>query len=935
MRNLLRVTGSVLLILTLAGCATAPPPSGAELVPPEPPSIPQPPAAPDAYLAKLPPLIDRTLIFGDPQIASAQISPDGRFISFRKPYRNVMNIWVKRVEEPFDAARPITADTERPVRGYFWTEDGRYILYVQDKGGDEDFHIYAVDPAAASEASTGVPPSRDLTPLKKVRAFIYAVPEKTPNEILIGLNDRDPAYHDVYRLNLRTGKRTLLVKNDQKVAGWVADHDGNIRLAVRQTEDGGFETLTVSGRRVGKQIYRCSFEEFCEPLRFHKDNRLVYFETNKGDRNLTELTLLDPKTGATTLVESDPENEVDFGVPIFSDATEELIATIYVGDRRRIYPRNPTFARDLEILRSKLPDGEIGISSRTNDDRLMLVSVNSDINPGSTYLYNRDRGTVEKLYDLRPDLPSEQLAPMQPIRYRARDGVEIPGYLTIPKGADPKDLPVMIMPHGGPWARDVWGFDSWAQFLANRGYAVLQPNFRGSTGYGKRFLNAGNLEWGTGIMQHDISDGVKDLIDRGIADPSRVAIMGGSYGGYATLAGVTFTPDLYAAGVSIVGPSNIFTLLRSIPPYWTPVKKMFLLRVGDPDDARQAERLRAQSPFFHARQIKSPLLVIQGANDPRVKKAESDQIVVALRDLDRGVEYIVAPDEGHGFAGKENRLAMTAAVEKFLAGHLGGRYQESMEPEVGARLASISVDVKTVQMPASVTELLARSGGAAPRLMADALQPMKLDYSSTIKVGTREMTVESTREMKKETLEGRKIWRLETSSNGPMGAAKDVFIIDATTLAPVRRTAQQGPATVELSYSEGAVTGMMKAAGREIPINAKLDGPIFGEEAALDVVLGSLPLEAGYKTTVRTFDLLSQKVRTWSVEVAEPEAVDVPAGSYQAYRVKMVPIDGDPGGATVWITSERPRIVVKSETMLPPMMGGGTVNMVLKSRPVS
>ncbi|MGK2858073.1 MAG: S9 family peptidase, partial [Thermoanaerobaculia bacterium] len=664
MSRFLSPLAAVMILFSLS-CATAPPPPAAPAT-----------ASSSSYLDRLPPLIDRTLFFDDPKIASAQISPDGRFISFRKPYNDVMNIWVKGVNEPFEAARPITADTALPVPAYFWSEDGSFILYVQDKGGNENYHVYAVDPAAPADSATGVPPSRNLTPFENVRAMIYAVPEGTPNEILVGLNDRDAALHDVHRLDIRTGAHQMIIRNEQNVAAWVADLNGHVGLAWRQTPDGGSEMVRVEDGALGRVLYSCSFEETCQPIRFHKNAREVYIISDKGaDVNFSRLMLLDLESGATTLVEGDPENQVDFGQPIFSDRTEELIGTAYIGDRVRIYPRDDEFARVLADLRSKLPDGELGFSSSTEDERLLTVSVSRDVNPGSVYLYDTSSGALEKLYDSRPELPSESLAPMQPVRYRARDGREIPAYLTVPKGVDAKNLPVVILPHGGPWARDVWGYNSFAQFLANRGYAVMQINFRGSTGYGKSHLNAGNDEWGTGAMQHDITDGVRWLVEQGIADPKRVGIMGGSYGGYATLAGLTFTPDLYAAGVDIVGPSNLITLLNSIPAYWGPIRKIFTMRMGDPEIPEEKARLEAQSPLFRAAEIKAPLLVIQGANDPRVKKAEADQIVIALRDLGRPTEYLVAPDEGHGFAGRENRLAMFARIEEFLSKHLGGRYQ--------------------------------------------------------------------------------------------------------------------------------------------------------------------------------------------------------------------------------------------------------------------
>jgi dipeptidyl aminopeptidase/acylaminoacyl peptidase len=660
-----------------------------------------------------PPLIDRKIFFDDPKISGAQVSPDGKWVSFRKPHEGVMNIWVKGLDEPFDAARPITADKARPVVGYFWTEDSRYVLYVQDKGGNENFHVFAVDPAGEPSAEGGVPEARNLTPIDGVRAAIYALPESTPNEIIVGLNDRNPALHDVYRLNIDTGERTLVLQNDYGVGAWVTDLDGNVRMAFRQLPDGGSEILNLVDGKL-EQVYACTWLETCQPMRFHKDGERVYMISNKGDDvDLSRLMLLDPKTGETELVHEDPEGEVDFGGPLFSDATEELIGVAYMGDRLRIYPFSDELKKDLEFLRANLPDGELGAGSGTNDDNISIVSVSRDVDPGSVYIYNRAEGTVEKLYESRPELPKEHLAEMRPLRYPARDGREIPAYLTVPKGMGETNLPVVIFPHGGPWARDTWGYDGFAQFLANRGYAVLQPNFRGSEGYGKDFLNAGNKEWGIGAAQHDLSDAVKYLVDEGIADPERVGIMGGSYGGYATLAGVAFTPDLYAAAVDIVGPSNLITLIKSFPAYWGPFMKIWHLRWGNPDDPEDREDLLARSPLFAADQIKTPLFVIQGANDPRVTQIESDMIVSTLRGLDRKVSYMLAPDEGHGFRGRENRLAMMVAIEQFLGEHLGGRVQEDIDPEISSHLDKIMVDVATVEAPDIETYSMEAAGATA------------------------------------------------------------------------------------------------------------------------------------------------------------------------------------------------------------------------------
>jgi dipeptidyl aminopeptidase/acylaminoacyl peptidase len=646
------------------------------------------------------PLLDRALFFEDPEYASAEISPDGKWIAFVKPYQGIMNIWVKAFDQPFEAAWPVTADTKRPVRSYFWSQNSDSILYVQDNGGDENFHIYALDPATDIRKD-GVAPPRDLTPLENVRAAIYALPESTPEFMIIGLNDRDPRIHDVYRLSIKTGARELLVKNDALIGGWTTDLSGKVRLAVRQNQEGGTEILKVNDGKVGDTIYTCNALETCGPSRFHKDGKRFYMITDKGQRDLTEFVLMDYDSGKLELVSRDPEGRVNFGGASFSDATEELVAVVYNDDRLRIIFFDKDKEKRYNDLKQRLPDGDLSFPSSTEDESRRLISISSDVNPTSVYAYDEKTDQLTKLFDTRPDLPSDQLATMKAIRYEARDAVEIPAYLTLPRVASATNLPTVILPHGGPWGRDSWGYDSFAQFLANRGYAVLQPNFRGSAGFGKAFLNAGNNEWGTGIMQHDITDGVAYLIKEKIADPDRIAIMGGSYGGYATLAGVTFTPTLYAAGVSIVGPSNLLTLLNSIPPYWAPQRKMFMLRVGDLDTEAGQAQLRSQSPFLHAKQIEAPMLIVQGANDPRVKKAESDQIVVALRDAEHPVEYLLAENEGHGYANVDNRMAMFVAIEAFLAKHIGGRYQSTMPEDIAERLAELTVDIGTVSIPKS------------------------------------------------------------------------------------------------------------------------------------------------------------------------------------------------------------------------------------------
>jgi dipeptidyl aminopeptidase/acylaminoacyl peptidase len=660
------------------------------------------PLAESAPQAGLPPLIDRELIFGDPEITGAQISPDGAFIAFVKPYNGTRNVWVKRADQPFEEARPVTADTRRPIPSFFWSRDSQFILFVQDQAGDENYNVFAVRPreALTSAGAGAVPAARNLTEAKGVRAFIYDVPKSEPDVLFVGLNDRDPAWHDLYRVRISTGERTVMRENTERLTGWVFDLGGRLRLATRAAQNGDTEVLRVDDRGF-TEIYDCNVFESCGPVRFHKDGQRVYMVTNKGaEADLIRLTLFDVQSGREEVIESDPERRVDLARPMFSERTDDLVGTVYVDDKPRLHWRDRAREADYLWLREQLPGREIGFGSSTLDERFWIVSARSDVEPGETYLFDAQTKTLRLQYRIREKLPRAALAPMTTVRYPSSDGLEIPAYLTTPKGVASRNLPVVVVPHGGPWGRDVWGYNGLAQFLANRGYAVLQPNFRGSTGFGKKFLDAGNKQWGD-RMQDDITWGVRYLIAQGIADPKRVGIFGGSYGGYAALAGLAFTPDVYAAGVSLVGPSNIITLLNSIPPYWESARTMFQHRLGDMTTAEGRAQLERQSPLNSATKIRAPLLVIQGANDPRVKKAESEQIVIALRDRGFPVQYLLAPDEGHGFARPVNNMAAFAAIEAFLATHLAGRFQEGGTPEVVQRLREITVDPKTVTRPVS------------------------------------------------------------------------------------------------------------------------------------------------------------------------------------------------------------------------------------------
>ncbi|WP_210516591.1 alpha/beta hydrolase family protein [Hymenobacter terricola] len=659
-------------------------------------ATPQTSVAQAAKTGGLPPLIDRELLFGDPEVSGAQLSPDGKFLSFIRPYNGTRNLWVKALSEPFDKARPMTNDQARPVRNYFWSRDGKYLLYSQDKGGDENFNIYAVNPAEALPAGQAVPIARDLTGLKGVRVQIINAPLTDPNTLYIGLNDRDKAWHDLYKLNLTTGEKTLVRQNTDRIGDWVFDWKDQLRLAARSNPDGSTEWLRVEGEKM-TPFYKTSIDEQSAVEGFAKDDQHVYLTTNKGRRNLAEIVLLDPATGQEQPYQADPLKRVDVGGLTISEKTHEPVFVSFEDDRMRRVWKDKAFEQDFATVSRQLPGLDVNPMSHTTDERLWLLAASSATQPSVAYLFDRQTKQLTRQYETRPKLHPADLADMKVVRYKSSDGLEIPAYLTLPKGVVAKNLPVIILPHGGPWARDVYGYNAMSQFLANRGYAVLSPNFRASTGYGKQFLDAGNGEWGR-KMQDDLTWGVKYLVAQGVADPKRVGIMGGSYGGYATLAGVAFTPDLYSAAVAIVAPSNLMTLLNAIPPYWEAGRKQMYARMADPGTAEGRAALARMSPLGSADKIKTPLLVVQGANDPRVNKAEADQIVVALRDRNYPVQYLLALDEGHGFARPVNNMAMFAASEKFLAGQLHGRYQESMTPAVAKRLQEITVDPKTVML---------------------------------------------------------------------------------------------------------------------------------------------------------------------------------------------------------------------------------------------
>ena len=867
--------------------------------------------------AGLPPLIDRELIFGNPEISGAQLSPDGKYLAFQKPYKDTRNIYVKGVDEPFSAARLLTAELKRPIPGYLWSRDSKLILYVKDNDGDENYNVYAVDPAAKPAPGADAPASRDLTGLKGIRVQLVDVPKNNPDIVYIGLNDRDKAWHDLYKLKLSTGEKTLLRKNTERIVGWDFDLQGNLRLASRSAENGDTEILRVDSDKF-TQIYSCNVFESCSTLRFQKDGKLAYMDTNKGaDMDLSALMLFDPATGKTEMVESDPLKRVDFGGAVFSEATDELAVTTYDDDKVRRYFKDKSFEADFKWLTEKLPGKEISRTSSTLDEKLWLVSASSDTEPGETYLFDRKTHKLTLQYKIRESLPRESLAQMKSIRYKSSDGLEIPAYLTLPKGIPEKNLPTIIFPHGGPWARDFWGYNGYAQFFANRGYAVLSMNFRGSTGYGKKFLDAGNQQWGR-LMQDDITWGVKYLVADGIADPKRVGIFGGSYGGYATLAGVTVTPDLYAAGVELFGPSNLITLMESIPPYWESIRAMFYKRMGDPTTPEGKALLIERSPLTSASKIKTPLMIAQGANDARVNHAESEQIVIALRDRGFPVEYLLIPDEGHGFARPVNNMATVMATEKFFAQYLGGRYQEGGTPEVVARLKEITVDPKTVVLAKKVDT----NSVGVPKLAMD-LQPGTYKYQAHIEMGAQKISLTISTTIAEEG----GAWSATDVMETPNGTVTETATLEKGSLIARKLNLKQGPVAVDLNFAGDKAVGNLNMNGKDQPISVDLGGPLFADAAASKQSISCLPLAEGYSTTYRNFDVQKQKVKLMQLKVAGIDQVTVPAGTFDTYKVEISSADGGDDKETLWIARDSHKAVKESAVIA--SMGGAILTQEL------
>lgn len=602
-----------------------------------------------------PPQIALEDFFKNPEKTYFKISPNGRYISYTAPWENRMNLFIQKIGA--DSSEQITFETNRDIAGYTWANDTR-LLYVKDENGNEDFKLYAVNIDGSD--------FKCLTCFPKVNVHLIDDLPNTPEEVIIGLNKRDSTVYDPYRLNIVSGELQLLAKNPGNIITWLTDHNGKLRAAVAIS--GGVNHIILYRDKEEdefKPILKTSWRNEVKPLFFTFDNKMLYALSNKG-RDKKELVIFDPKSKTETAVLF-KHNNVDIGGVQYSRKRKVLTLAYYTTDKKQEHFFDKEIEKHYSIIKSILKEKEVWLSSMNRNENIWIIKAYSDKSRGTYYSYNTATKQLNEIANTSPWLNEDYMAEMKPIEYKSRDGATINGYLTLPKGVKATELPTIVLPHGGPWVRNYWEFNPEVQFFANRGYAVLQMNYRGSTGYGKEFWLKSVKQWG-GTMQTDITDGALWLIEEGIADPNRLAIYGSSFGGYAALCGVTFTPDLYTCGIDYVGPSNLFTLMNTLPTHWEPMREMFYELVGHP--VYDSLLLASHSPALHVDNIKAPLFIAQGANDPRVKKAESDQIVEALQARDLYVEYMVKEDEGHGFRNEENRFALYRSMELFLSNQL-------------------------------------------------------------------------------------------------------------------------------------------------------------------------------------------------------------------------------------------------------------------------
>jgi dipeptidyl aminopeptidase/acylaminoacyl peptidase len=864
------------------------------------------------------PLIDRELFFNYPEIRNGKLSPDGKMVAFLKASKGIMNIWVKNVNEPASKSRVLTT-SDYPLTDFSWTGDSKLILFAHSIWENENFNVYAVDPNETVDSlSNGTPTVRNLTPLDSVSTVLYQVSRKNPDLAWVGVNNRDKKWYDLYSLEISSGNLKLIRRNKDSISRWIFDWAENPQVGIRyRSSDSTSEYLRLNKDGSSTKIFESSVLDISEPLSFSSDNQWIYVKSNKGqDQDLVKLIMVNLSNMKIVDVEEDPQHKVDLDDCIFSHATHEPVFTTYTDNRKRTYFKDSSLESDFQFLQKKFPGREISFLDFSDNDSLVLFSTGADDRLTQVYLFDRNQKQTSLQYipqaGLRPY--ESHFSKMQSIVYQSSDGTNISAYLTMPKGFASKNLPVIILPHDGPWSRDKWGFNNVVQWLANRGYAVLQMNFRGSAGFGKKFLNAGNKQWGT-LMQDDITWGVNELIGRGIADPRRVGILGANFGGYAVLAGLAFTGDVYAAGVDIDGPSNLLLTYSSLPNSWSGTRKTFSSRVGDTASNSARNLLVKQSPMLADANIRTPLMIVYGTNDPMVTKNENDHIVVTMRDSSRKVEYLILPGDSYPFTNISNEMACFARIENFLGKYLRGRSQESMKPETANRLKEIQQDIAntTVGVAVPVTAM-----AAFPTPSSD-LATGNYNYTILVEVPGRRVPLAMSRLIMSDSANN---WVVTDQITGQTGDQADEATYQKGTLKPeIRRTQQRGK-TAEYSFNGTEITSTLP----DKTVSASVDGAYLHDGAGMDLLIARLPLREGYRSG---FYLIGDdgKAKLYQIKVVGKDTIN----NEPCFIVELTNADNTGISTRLWINMEHKM----AYRMIVPLaaIAGSRMTIVLNQQP--
>ena len=833
------------------------------------------------------PLIEREFFFASPEFIDPKLSPDGQMISFFRLYKGVKNIWVKKTDDPFSKSYPITA-SEEPLNNAHWTSDSKLILFSHNTMDNDVYNVFAVDPLDSSISSLGVPYVRNLTPSDSQSIKIIRTSAQDSDLVWVGVKNKDLQSDDLCKFRISTGSLTAVRKNTDHISQFSFDWNEVPRIGTRyDAKDSSMELLRLNKDGSSTKIFDCSGLEYCEVIGFSGDNQWVFIKTNKGEQqDLIRLIRLNPESLKWNDVEQDPLNKVDLDRVHLGDSTHELLFTTYVDDKSRVYWKDSSYQQDELFLRSKFPDRQIAFGHSSANEQRYLIDLYADDKLPQVYTFDRDTKSLTPQYTEYSRLkPSENaLSKMQPETYQSSDGTNIGAYLSMPKGYPSRNLPLIVMPHDGPWKRNYWGFNHIVQWLNSRGYAVLQMNYRGSAGFGKKFLNAGNKQWGL-LMQDDITWGINDLISRGIADPRRIAIMGNGYGGYASLAGLAFTADIYAAAVAINGPANLNSMISSVPPTWGRSRKMLMERVGD--NSRQDVRMKLErtSPINADSAIRSPLLMVLDRDKSRIERIETDQLVISLRDSGRKVEYLDISDEPQNANKSSYQSAVYAKAESFLGKNLHSRYQESIRPDVAKKLQEMTVDV------AALTPGLAMAFSPVqkfPPYSADLSQG-SYTYGLMADLRNRRIPLNMTRTIVDDSLN----WIVTDKITGQMGEQTDEAVYQKGSLIPVSRKTTQRNATNEYDYFGDDIRANLSGK----IVNSSVEGSYLHDGAGIDMLIARMPLKEGFESA---FNLVGDdgKPKLYQLKVLGREKMN----GANCFKVELTNVDNTTITTVMWIS---------------------------------